>query len=156
MPKSTCPAFHHRGDRRGHAVEDADRDAGIRLGQFLDRARQQPGGHRWQRGDRDETAPMREQLFGARGDRFDVDEDALERHEQIAAGLGERDVPLVAIEQLHADRALELLNLHGQRGLRHVQLGRGAREAAGAGEREKCADVAKVVDHGRQICYYFR
>ena len=48
---------------------------------------------------------------------------------------------------LHADGGLELLNLHGKRRLRHVQLGRGAREAAGAGEREKGADVAQVVDH---------
>ncbi len=74
-------------------------------------------------------------------------QDALERHEQIAARLRERDVPLVAVEQLHADGGLELLNLHGERRLRHVQLGRGAREAAGAGEREKGADVAQVVDH---------
>ena len=120
---------------------------GIRLGQLADRARQQTGGHRRQRGDRDEAAPVREQLVGARGDRLDVDQDALERHEQIAARLRQRDMPLVAVEQLHADGGLELLNLHGERGLRHVQLGRGAREAAGAGEREKCADMPQIVDH---------
>ena len=101
-----------------------------------------------QRGDRDEPAPVREQLFGARSDRFDVDQDALERHQEIAAGLCERDVPLAAVEQLDAHRGLELLNLHRQRRLRHVQLCRGAREAAGACKREKRADVAQVVDHG--------
>ncbi len=52
----------HRGDRRGDAVEDADGDAGIRLGQLANGARQQTGGHRWQGGDRDEAAPVREQL----------------------------------------------------------------------------------------------
>ena len=42
---------------------------------------------------------------------------------------------------------LELLNLHGQRRLRHMQLGRGPREAAGAREREKCPDMPNVVNH---------
>ncbi len=95
---------------------------------------------------------MLEQLFGAGGDCLDVDEDALERHQQIAPGLGEGDMPLVAVEELDADRALELLNLDRQRGLRHVQLARRAGEAAGAGEREKGADVPKIVDH--RIRYY--
>ena len=90
---------------------------------------------------------MREQLVGARGDRFDVEQDALERHQQIAAGLRQRDMPLAAIEQFDADRGLELLNLHRERRLRHVQLGRGAGEAAGAGEGEKRAYMAQVVDH---------
>ena len=74
-------------------------------------------------------------------------QDALERHQQIAAGLRQRDVPLVAIEQLDADRGLQLLNLHRQGRLRHVQLGSGAGEAARAGKREKGANVAQVVDH---------
>ena len=115
---------------------------------FLNRPRQQARRHRRQGGDGDQAAPMREQLVGARGDRFDVEQDALERHQQIAAGLRQRDMPLAAIEQFDADRGLELLNLHRERRLRHVQLGRRAGEAAGAGEGEKRAYVAQVVDHG--------
>ena len=94
---------------------------------------------------------MLEQLFGAGGDRFDVEQDALERHEQIAPGLRERDMPLVPVEELDAHRGLELLNLDGERRLRHVELGGGAREAAGPRQREKCADVAEVVDHRARI-----
>ena len=109
--------FDHRGDCRGDAVEDAHGDAGVRLGQLADRARQQAGRHRRQGGDRDEAAPVREQLVGVRGDRFDVDQNALERHKQIAAGLRELHVPLAAVEQLDADGGLELLDLYGQRGL---------------------------------------
>ena len=67
---------------------------------------------------------------------------------EVAAGLRQRDMPLAAIEQLDADRGLELLNLHRERRLQHVQLDRGAREAAGAGKGEKRAYVAQVVDHG--------
>src|SRR4030095_14956361 len=90
---------------------------------------------------------MREQFIGACGYRFDVKKDALERHEEIASCLCQFDVALVAIEKLHSDRVLELLNLYRQRGLRHMQLCRRAREAAGARERQKGTNVAEIVNH---------
>ena len=141
------PALHQGGDRRGDAILHANGDAGIRLRQLLDGLRHQRGGHRRQRRHGHQAAPMFPQLLRAGGNRLDVDQNALEGHQQLAAGLRQRHVPLVAIEQPHAHGALELLNLYGQGRLRHVQLGGGACEAACTGEHEKGADVAEIVNH---------
>ena len=43
----------------------------------------------------------------------------------------------VAIEELHAQRVLELLDLHGQGGLADVEFFSGAGEVAAAGDFEK-------------------
>ena len=94
---------------------------------------------------------MLEQFTGAGRDRFDVDQYALEGHEQIAAGLCERDVPFAAIEQLDADGRFQLLNLHGECRLRDVQLGGGAREAARSGECEERGDMAQIVNYRRSL-----
>lgn len=97
---------------------------------------------------------MLEQLFGVCGDRLDVEQDAFEWDQKVAPGLSELDVPFASVEELDADRVLELLNLYRQGRLRHMKLGSGAREAAGPRESEECPDVADVVNHLAR--YYYR
>ena len=63
--------------------------------------------------------------------------------EEGAPGLGQRDPAVVALEQGHPDRALELLDLPAQRRLRHVEpLGRAA-EVQLLGDGDEGADLVE-------------
>ena len=62
------------------------------------------------------------------------------------AGVGQPRHAPGAVEQLRAERLLELADLLGQRGLRHVQCGGRAREAAVLGDGEEVVDMAQ--QHG--------
>ena len=57
-------------------------------------------------------------------------EDLLAAFVDSPAGLGEVQAPAHLLEQRNSDRRAELLDLHRGRGLRHMQLLRGSREAA--------------------------
>jgi len=64
--------------------------------------------------------------------------------EQASSFTGQFDLAPVPVEKPHAQFRFELLDGDRQRGLRHVQRLRGAREAAEARDREavaQCTDV---------------
>ena len=71
--------------------------------------------------------------------------------DQLAAGLGQRDPPVVAIEQPDAEGGFELADLHRQRRLRHVQRGGGAGEVPEPGHGQERLDVPQLRSHS-----YFR
>jgi hypothetical protein len=68
-------------------------------GQLGDRARHESGRDRRQACHRDHAAPMRRDIVRVLDDRLDLEQHPLEGRDQFAAGLGERDVPVVPIEQ---------------------------------------------------------
>jgi hypothetical protein len=81
------------------------------------------------------------------GDGPQVDQDPLERTDELAPGRRQRHRSVVAIEQPDSKRRFELADLDGQRGLRHVQVGGRAREVAAPRHRQERLDMADVGDH---------
>ncbi len=128
-------------------VADPDDDALVGAGERGDGPRQDAGGDRRQRADRDGAAAMRRQVARVLQHRRHVERDALERRHQLAAGLGQRHPPVVAIEQADAEGGFELADLHRQRRLRHVQRRRGAGEVPEPGDGEERLDVPQLGRH---------
>ena len=79
--------------------------------------------------------------------------EVLQHDEHVArdrlACRGQLDAIGKAVEQRRADFALEPLDAAAERGLRHMQRGGGAPEAAGAGERREGFDLAEVESHAQ-------
>ena len=130
-----------------HVVADAHRDAWVGEAELPHHRRQQRRGDGRHRGDGQDTAAQGGQVAAPPSDRLRVDQQPLQRQQHVLAGLGEGDVPVVAFEQLDAERLLELLDLHGQRRLRHVQLARGADEAAQPGHGQERPHLPEPVNH---------
>jgi hypothetical protein len=145
--KVDLTALDERRHCGGRAVVHPHRDTWKRFRQFLNGARHQRRRHGGQRRDGHEAPPVLEQLFGAGGDGFQIEEDALEWHDQLPPCLRQLDMPLVAIEQLHPHRLFELLDLNRQRRLRHVQFGGRPCEAACTSEHEEGTNVTEIVDY---------
>ncbi len=147
MPRSTSPDLtqidHARGDRVAHAHDDPL----MPVGQRADRARQQRGGHRWQRGHRDHAVTMGRQIARVTDDGGHVQRDAFQRRDEIAARLRQRDAPVVPVEQPDPERLFQLLDLHRQRRLRDVQRGRRAGKVAETRHGEKGFDVPQFSSH---------
>src|SRR5690606_27372975 len=60
-----------------------------------------------------------------------------------AAGFGDLHLGGAALEQLHAELFLDLLDRHGKRGLADMALFRGPPEVAFAGQRDEIAEVGE-------------
>src|SRR5262245_5902673 len=118
------------------------------VGELLHGARQQAGGYRRQRADGHDAAAMFDEVTGVRDDRLEIEDDPLERRDQVASGLRQGDAALVAIEEADAELGLQLTHLDGERRLRHAELRRGAREAAAPRDGQEGVDVAQLANQG--------
>ena len=131
-------------EARGDGVADADDDPVVGPRQRGDGLRQDAGGDRRQGADRDRAPLVRREVARVLDDGGDVGRDALERGDQVAPGLRQRDPPVVAIEEPHAERGLELPDLDGERRLRQVQRRRGPGEVPEPGHGQERLDVPQL------------
>ena len=134
-------------EARGDGIADADDDPVVGPCQGGDRLRQDAGGDGRQGADRDRAPLVRREVARVLDDGGDVGRDALERRDQVAPGLRQRDPPVVAIEEPHAERGLELADLDGERRLRQVQRRRGAGEVPEPGHGQERLDVPQLRGH---------
>ena len=79
-----------------------------------------------------------------------VDQHAARALDQVLARRREQHAPAVALEQAHAERALELRELRAQRRLRHAALLGRAPEAARVGDRDRVLELAQRGGVGRR------
>ena len=97
--------------------------------------------------DGHDSALMVGELMTRHRDRIHFIDDPFDRTKQIPPGLGQRDMPFVAIEELDAQRMFELLDLHGQSRLADVQLLRRPCEIAASGDFKKGLHVPEFGRH---------
>ena len=143
-PEIHLAGFHRVRDASPDQLHDPDRNARVIVGQLTDRTGQDAGGDGGQRRDGDDAALVRRELLAGDANRLDVGEHALDRPNQLAAHLRQRDMAPVPIEELHAERVFELFDLDGQGGLADVQLFGRARKAPAARDLEEGFHVAKL------------
>src|SRR5438105_1386433 len=108
MPKSTSPALDRIGDPRADELDEPHCDPRMVDIQLTYGFRQDARGDRRQRTDGHDSALMVGELMTRHRDRIHFIDDPFDRTKQIPPGLGQRDMPFVAIEELDAQRMFEL------------------------------------------------
>ncbi len=125
------------------AVQD-QAQVGQVLGEQRPQRRQYPGVRRWEGAYREIAGAPVLGLFRDAPRMFEAAENVVRVAKKYASRIGQRDVMAAAVEQLHADGALEPPNLLAQRRLRGSEPRRRAREAQLFGNGHEIAQMPEL------------
>ena len=137
----------------GRQVEDADADARILRVEGLDHLGQEVVGRGRHRADRHLARRPVAQLADAQHGGVELVQHPLRLEEEVAPDRAQPQLARVAVDQLHAQRRLELLDPPGQRRLRQVQRVGGGMEAAELGHGDEAAQIVQVGFHARHASF---
>ena len=144
MPKSASLRDTAASTLVGAGVKDLDADLREALAVPHQHLRQVVVHGRRHAGHRDLAHPRRGDAFDAQQRRIELVEQALHLAQEIAADGSEADAPRRAVEQLHAERGLQLVDAPAERGLRDRHRIGGLAEVAQFGHRAEGLQVVEV------------